>query len=284
MDTLIELINIVNRKRLSKKDLLDNTLQLNGGDKLYYKLYDAILNKKVDNDTDATMFIYGVPFEDSKYRMLKSRLKDKLKNTILFLDSDVVFTKNPQTTTYYNSLKNLIIVEILIKLNGTGKVAFEIIQDDYLNAQRYNFYDILKRYSFHKLNYFSFKGELKGYSRELINYRKYVEYDNKEQESKFLFWKILLSYTSNKKITDDFLKQFLTEIYTYRDLVFFLNQNDAIYLYYYLMLLYYDLNGDPSFLNEICDKLDELINNFPEIDSNTKRYLILYYRMKSSLC
>ena len=39
MDTLVDLINVVNKKRLSKIDVLDKTFLNSKSENLYYKLY-----------------------------------------------------------------------------------------------------------------------------------------------------------------------------------------------------------------------------------------------------
>jgi hypothetical protein len=133
------------------------------------------------------------------------------------------------------------------------------------------------------LNYYSFKGDVKNYNKEEQRYLKYIEYESKEQQSKYIFWKILLRFTSVKSITDNFISELKIDIESYREIVFFLKQNDAIYLYNYLLLLFYEICGDSTLVIDVCNDLDDLLVRYPEIDNNMKRYLILYYRLKANL-
>lgn len=283
MDTLKELVKVVNRKRLSKIDLFDKTFLNQSNSNLYFKLYDGLDSGIIKDDESAANYLYGSQVKDARFRKIKSRFKDKIKNTLLLLDANDVFQNNSQTRAYYNSLRNLHIIEILVKLNGTNSVVYELIKDDVKSAESYKFFDILKTYSYHKLNYFSLTGDVKSYAIEEKKYLDYVEYANKDQQSKYLFWKILMNFTSKNNITNESLVEIGNQIKSYKDLVFFLNQKEAIYLYYYLLLLYNENNGNAELIVEICDILEKFLKDNPEINSNMRNYLILYYRLKANL-
>ncbi len=81
MDTLVDLINIVNKKRLSKIDVLDKTFLNSKSENLYYKLYNGIESGKIKTDEAASQLVHGTHKSDSRYKMLKSRLKAKRKRS-----------------------------------------------------------------------------------------------------------------------------------------------------------------------------------------------------------
>jgi hypothetical protein len=53
------------------------------------------------------------------------------------------------------------IIEIIIKLTGTTKLVYELVKDDYAKAEKYNFYDILRNYSFYLIYILCLKGDKK---------------------------------------------------------------------------------------------------------------------------
>ena len=78
METLKQLVKIVNRKRLSKIDVFDKTFLNQSSTNLYYKLYVGIESDNINNDAEAAKYLYGTDEKDAKFRKLKSRFKEKL--------------------------------------------------------------------------------------------------------------------------------------------------------------------------------------------------------------
>ena len=113
METLMELTKIVNRKRLSKIDVLDKTFLHAGSTNLYYRLYSGIESGSIKSDDDAGKLLYGTDKSDTRYRMLKSRYKEKLVKTILLFNKDELFN-NELGKVYYDCIANYQSILILI--------------------------------------------------------------------------------------------------------------------------------------------------------------------------
>jgi len=180
MDTLKELVTIVNRKRLSKIDVFDKALLSQSASNLYYKLYEGLESGKITDDASAASYIYGSDDKDAKYRKLKSRFKNKLQKTLLLLDTEEVFINN-QSRAYYECLLNSQIIEIIIKITGTTKLVYELAKENYSKAEQYNFNEILKNYSYYLLSYYAIIGDQKSFSKEEQLYLKYLDLSQKEQ-------------------------------------------------------------------------------------------------------
>ena len=87
MDTLKELVKIVNRKRLSKIDVFDKTFLNQNNSNLYYTLYEGLESGKITDDVSAAKYLYDSEDKDAKFRKLKSRFKNKrirIKNGFMF--------------------------------------------------------------------------------------------------------------------------------------------------------------------------------------------------------
>ncbi|MFN8238075.1 MAG: hypothetical protein U0T77_07885 [Chitinophagales bacterium] len=237
MDALKELVKVLNRKRLSKIDVFDKTLLHQNNNNLYYSLYEGLESGKIVDDVSAAEYLYGSNEKNAKYRKLKSRFKDKLLRTVLLFDTEEVFI-NSQSRAYYECLTNNHIIEILIKLSGTTKLVYEIVQDSYPKALQFNFYDILRNFSFYKLSYFAIKGDKKSFDKEEIEYRKYVDMAQKEQYAKFLYYRSTVLFENNTPITDDLLNQVKINIDELLSIKQYLQSVEIDFYYYFLALEY----------------------------------------------
>src|SRR3954468_750685 len=111
MDTLKELVKVVNRKRLSKIDVLDKTFLNPSATNLYYQIYEGIESGKITDDASAANYLYGSEEKDARYRKLKSRFKNKVLKTVLLLDNEELFAST-QSRTYYECVTANHIIDI----------------------------------------------------------------------------------------------------------------------------------------------------------------------------
>lgn len=282
MNALQELVKIVNRKRLSKIDVFDKTFLNQTNSNLYYKLYEGLESGKITDDSTAAKYLYDSQDRDAKFRKLKSRFKGKVLKSILLFGSEEV--SNSETIrAYYECLTHNQIIEIIIKLTGTTKLVYELVKDDYGKAQKYSFYDILRNYSYYLLAYYSFKGDKKSFIEEEKKYLQYIEFAQKEQFAKYLYNKVIVDFESGSPITSDLMlnaKENLDKLYKLR---IELNNTEIDFQYFYLALQYYEYNNELIQILNICDEADILMNKNSQIVTNTRRMVMLLYRMKALL-
>ncbi len=81
MEKLLELAQIVNRRKVGKIEIFDRNALTDTTSK-FNRLYQAITGDEVMSDGDAAKLIYGNEEEDAKYRQLKSRFTRRLLNTV----------------------------------------------------------------------------------------------------------------------------------------------------------------------------------------------------------
>src|SRR5262245_66121392 len=85
MKVFKEMASLVTNQRLQKIEVIDER-QAIGKDNLYLQLFKGITEGKYVSDEDAAMDLYQTSAKDKKYQMLKSRLKDRLVNTLFFVN------------------------------------------------------------------------------------------------------------------------------------------------------------------------------------------------------
>lgn len=282
MNALKELVKIVNRKRLSKIDVFDKTFLNQNNSNLYYKLYEGLESGKIVDDISAAKYLYDSEEKDARFRKLKSRFKTKIFKSILLFDSDEV--SNSETIkAYYECLTYNQTIEIIIKLTGTTKLVYELVKDDYSKALKYSFYDILRNYSYYLLAYHSFKGDKKSFLEEETKYLKYIEFAQKEQFSKYLYNKVIVDFESDAPITSDLMQNAKLNLDKLSQLRSELNNIETDFQYFYLALQYYEYNNELDQILNICDQADTLMDNNSKAITNTRRLVMLLYRMKALL-
>jgi hypothetical protein len=253
MDTLKELVKIVNRKRLSKIDVFDKTFLNQDNANLYYKLYEGLESGKIKDDESAAQYIYDSHDKDAKFRKLKSRFKTKILKSILLFDVDDVFN-NEQVKAYYECITQSQIIEIIVKLTGTSKLVYELIKDNYPKALKYNFYDVLKNYSYLLITYYALKGDKKAFKEEELRYLKYIDLVHKEQLAKYLYSKGIVEIVSATTVNNDLLsivKENVDKLFEIKNEI---NNPEVNFFYYYISLLYNEYNNDVEQILKLCDE------------------------------
>ena len=86
MESISELIKLVTQKRVKKIELFDETSRNKSSN--YFKLFDGIHSETYDSDEEAASDIYNCLPSEKKYLILKTRLKQKLLNTLFFVEHD----------------------------------------------------------------------------------------------------------------------------------------------------------------------------------------------------
>ncbi len=282
MDALKELVKIVNRKRLSKIDVFDKTFLSQNNTNLYYKLYEGLENGEIIDDISAARYLYNSDEKDSKFRKLKSRFKIKILRCVLLFDTEEVFN-NERGKAFYECHTHNHILEIIIHLSGTTKLVYELVKEDYPKALKYKFYDILKNYSYYLISYYSLKGDKKALVEEENKYLSYIDIAHKEQFAKYLYMKIAVDFNRPIPITNELMtdvEQNLKKFYVLRKEI---NNPEIDFFYFYLAFLFYENNNNLDMIFSICAEAEELMKSNPNIITNTRRMVVLLYRMKALL-
>jgi hypothetical protein len=91
MEDLKRLVSIITKRKQRQYPLLE-LKSINENSSKENVFFRYIKKGIVNTDDDASKLIYGTKSDDDRFRMLKSRLKQKLLNHLFFLD----FTDNNQ--------------------------------------------------------------------------------------------------------------------------------------------------------------------------------------------
>ncbi len=162
MDTLKELINIINKRKLSQIEVFDKSL-ISRKDTLFSKYYYAIVDGKINTDKEAMSYLYDEKDSDVKYRKLKSRFRTRLLNTLYFIDINNSPQFSSTNKVYFDCLNKLYLSNILQRYVDNRTASINLILENYSIAKNHNFFDILKEFSFKLLVHYGFNGKIKEY-------------------------------------------------------------------------------------------------------------------------
>lgn len=280
MEHIKELVNIINKRKLSQIDAFDKSL-LSKKDTLFSKLYNGIAEGKISSDEEAVHYLYGNKEDSINYRKLKSRFKNRLFNTLYFIDINNTEI-NSSKRAYFDCMNRLYLSNILLRYAENRSASIQLILDNYSIAKKYNFFDILKEYSYKLLVFYGMTGEEKKYNQEYVAYLEYIKEYELEQKVQLIYTKVFLVVHYNKKTQEQkeiVIKQYADEVKEIskesKSLVIY-------FIYIRTLLFYYEILGKNNKINETCDLyLKQNSNYYSSILSENYLNTIYIYKLKS---
>ncbi len=137
MEDLRELVKVVSKNKI--KDI--PTLDHQNGDDRVYDLYDKILSDEILDDDSAAKYFYKNPAQRGQYRKLKSKLRDRLFNTLFFIDVNNPKFSDAQKA-FYQCNKELVVVRMLLG-RYARKSAISLATRTLSKAQKFEIIDVV---------------------------------------------------------------------------------------------------------------------------------------------
>lgn len=131
MDVILELVELVKTHKVDQVELIGQE----GPQGQLNKLYDAIKSGEVKSDDDAANFLFNLPAGHANYRKLKQRFKDRLVNTLLFIDTQRASFSDVQKA-YYNGYRLWAAARVAFG-RGARQTAMDLCQTILRQALRY---------------------------------------------------------------------------------------------------------------------------------------------------
>jgi hypothetical protein len=179
MNELKELAKIVTRSGLKKIDsLLSDNAKSN---KRYKEVAYKIANAEFSTEEDIARFFGTVP-GSGQYRVFKSRLKEKLLNSVLLLDvneqNTVVFSR-----TGISEHRNIYCIRILLS-SGAPQTAIALTKSTMRQAAKREMWTVCTYCASVLTRLFSYMGNVTDFNRYDYMQRKYMEYENAQYEAR----------------------------------------------------------------------------------------------------
>lgn len=274
MESLKELVYVVNRNKVKQIDLL------NLSDKKPSKvnqLYQLISEGKVRSDQNAFEQLYPNATSKSAYYNLKGVLRDKLLNTLFFIDA----YQNDHTdrqAAFYEAYKNFAASQLLLAKNAR-KVGVQLLEKLLKSAEHYEFTELAVLVSRNlRLNSGTRDGNEKMYRYYHQLWEKYDRLEQLECKAEFYYADLVIHYVNSKDTKEEL--QELAKRY-YAELAESLTEDTSYKHYFYTSLVqlfsYTCVNDYPSTF-PICEQIINYFERKPYA-ANTPIQICLHHQL-----
>ncbi|MDJ1469816.1 hypothetical protein QNI19_15405 [Cytophagaceae bacterium DM2B3-1] len=258
MDSLRELISLITQKRIKKVELFDESNRNKTSN--YFRLFEGIHSRKYDNDLDAAKDIYDCLPSEKKYLILKTRLRQKLLNTLFFLDYDGEKSSEFQRISY-DCNKQLYAIKVLLMANAK-RLAVPMAEKTLRLAADYELTDIVLECARILREHYSGNNY-----QEFLEYKDIAERTEQQQRIENMaeqyYQEIIALYAKSKgnrlrvrKMADKYYHALEENLRPYDSI--------RLRLYYYkIKMLFYQLSDDYKAAIDVVNAFEEFISQTP---------------------
>lgn len=194
MDGLKELVYVINKNKLRAIELM--SLPMNSQTKLG-ELYELIAEGELDSSEALAEHFYPDDKSGASFRKLKANLKNRLINTLFFIDIKQP-SFNDYQKAYYECYKDWAATKILMGRNA-HTAAIELSQRTLGYAEKYEFTALkLDIYKTLRMHYASKGGNKRKFDRYNELYKACFEEFTVESQAEELYSELILHYVTDK--------------------------------------------------------------------------------------
>lgn len=255
MENLKSLVRLVNKHKVKNIEVI-GTETSRANTKLN-QLYQGIASGEITCDNEGLALLYEAKNDDQNnhwaYKKLKSRLDEKLRNTLFFIDQhEPRFNKT--RVAYYNSYKNLAAFKILIG-RGARKAAIPLGERTLRQAKKFGITQVVAELAADLRNHFAVnEGNLKKFEYYHLIAEDYRELREAELKTEF-YYAFLMVRVTGKRSSDPILaqkaKQFANEIDEIKQGLSQLSFR-FLHLYFMIKALHFEIDNQLDSLIEVC--------------------------------
>lgn len=195
MNTVKEMIFLLRNYKMSKIEVLGNPGQSNQS--MSEILFNAIKENKVQTEEEAIELLYGDPDEKSNFNRFINRFKQKLINTLFFIDlNNPIF--EDYNKAYYNGYRYLSAIRILMGRTARSS-AVEIAERNIKKVAKYEYAELTYLFArFLARNYLIFNPDKRKYKfyHDMENTHK-VQWEL-EMRAEDLYYDLALNFVDTK--------------------------------------------------------------------------------------
>ncbi|MBA3647546.1 MAG: hypothetical protein H0W62_03180 [Chitinophagales bacterium] len=276
MKVFKEMVTLVTKQRLGKVDLIDEKITEDNNN-LYHKLFQGIYDGTFSSDEEAARSIYQTSPGDKKYLMLKSRLKERLINSLFFLNYRKT-TVSPYQQAVYTCNRNYFSAKILLthgartsaismaKSTLTQSIKFDLNELVFLNAK------MLRHHS-------GMMGLKKDFQRFDLIMKKAQNVLKAEGRAEFMYESLLIQFARSKTFKPEFAakareyynqsKEFAKHYHTFH----------VQLIHYRIGLQYYQIIRDYRKTLTLCNRFEIFQKKHPNFHLDSREGEIALLKM-----
>jgi len=203
LDALHELTQVITKNKLRDVELLHPAST--GRTKLM-EFYEWLLDNRSATDEEALTHFYDDEGQYKSYEKLKFTLKNRLINTVFFIDIKRP-SYNDRKRAYYECYKDWAAAKVLLSRNAriTG---MELCRKILKQAKRFEFTELtLDIYRMLRLHYGTIEGDIKKFEKYNEQFKHYEALWQQENLAEELYTNLIIRYINAKANTEDITKK-----------------------------------------------------------------------------
>jgi hypothetical protein len=250
------MVTLVTKQNLTRLELIDEKAPVTK-DNLYLKLFKGISDGTFSTDEDAAAELYHTNPNDKKYLMLKSRLKERLINTLFFLNYRKM-QDSPYQNAVYQCNRNYFCAKILLT-HGARTSAVAMAKNTLSTALKFDLNEIVllcARMLRHHYAMMGLKNEYVSYD-DLV--KKSLTLVKAENRAEFMY-ESLLSQVARSKAYKPELAAMAKEYFNQcKELAKYQHSFHLHLLHYRTGLLYYQVIRNYRLTLNLCNRLQAFL-------------------------
>ncbi len=256
MKKLLEISKIVTLKKVKKLDVLDDSiLQKNTKTS---EFYEGLTSKKFKTDRNAAYLLYQSDPQDPNYRKLKSRFRQRLLNSLFFIEPNNASYSNYDKV-MLNWYKEWAQIQILLA-NGAKMTAASMLKHIFRTALKFQSAELIVKCA-RKLRELSAEtGDLKDFDYYNNYIEQYKTILHAELKSEELLQKMKLLYSLPKSK----IKNQQQKLNAYCDETLLLSENHdspvVSYNMFVTWILRYEMENEFEMVIEIIENAEDFVN------------------------
>lgn len=280
MKVLSEITKIVTTRKLANIELLSLHNGQNGENKCG-QFYDGLVNGSFADDQEAAKFLYNSTPSDIRYRVLKSKFKKRLFNTLFFLDAEQHYLSEYQKV-YYACLRKYECFRVLAQ-NGCPNAALEIGKQLLNTAMVYQFNDLTIFTGRIIRNHFAVRGIKKEFAYYDALVKKCLKNIELDYYSLGLKEELAMEFAISKTAHPELISKAKRYSWQLRKLS---KQSDSYLLHYNTYCVWSDyhlLNGDYKKAIKILERAEMYLKEHPDFCDVVKLSELVLNKLHCSL-
>ncbi|RYD75167.1 MAG: hypothetical protein EOP53_16945 [Sphingobacteriales bacterium] len=271
MKSLQELATFVSQQRLDVISTFPVYSKKEKNSK-FKRFVEGIISGEFNTDEEAAENLYKTGTDAVKYRVLKTRLRERLHNNILFFYSG---KRSGATTAINTSLYRQLVIAKLMLSAGIRNAGYELIEKTLVKAMKYQTYDIVEQCALHFRRYSMMQGDAKEFEKYNTLFQQAHNTLWNEAKAEELYSRVMIhfneSFAQSKELVEQ-VKQSAEELLKLRALqpTFLINYytNSIQSTYYYLIR-----NYEKAIVS--CDEYEAYLKENPTFYTAQRHAVIL---------
>lgn len=258
-------------------------LPISGGNKSKEtKFIDSLINKKYSTDSEAALDLYKTSPQDVRYKMLKHRVRKKLYNNLVFLDSHKIGLKQYQKKEQecIMLLHQATVLRQQYELSLIINLANKII----LISEDNDFIDYLVNAYELKLFCYAELGQAKEFEKTLSKFQDNQKLLNLEKEAIIKFQTLVVNIKQSVKKRQAYLSSYNETLAQLESLWKSCRTFTAYNSYYRASIMYYEAIGDYKSIIQMTLESENLIKQkkykLSRFNSNFNKFILVYAHLR----